>query len=285
MKKFMLITSFQNMWKEDFKECVSQVIFNETIFYNKTLNFIKSKEQFNISKKPFKKLYYSGYANIPSGYLAPITHIYKPNYVVVSQNAKLLPYNIPLPFGSFLYIKNNKFVLHPYYKESICEVKHLRRLSYNFSLEKLISDALSFINVPYLWGGRTVHSELIKNNNCGVDCSGFINLLFRAQGILIPRDSSQQFKTCLPYKNFESLPSGGLIFLTNQDKKINHVMLKINDEIIIDAAEKEKKVRVLVKNQTFCIERNILEIKGSKFNAFFGLMKKSISSELSYSKI
>ncbi len=285
MKKFILLKSFQNMWAKNFQECVSQIIFNETILYDKTLNYIKSREQFSIDSKSLNNLYYSGYANIPCDYLIPITHTDKSNYVIISHNAKLLPYNIPLPFGSFLCIKHNNSVIHPYYKKSTCDIKHLRRLSYKFSLEKLVNDAISFINMPYVWGGRTIHLDLLKYNYCGVDCSGFINLLFRAQGILIPRDSDQQFLRCLPYDNFNNLPSGGLIFLTNQNKKIDHVMLKLNDKQIIDASKEEGKVRILNKDETFFTKNNILEIKGKEFHALFGKIKGTTFSELSYSNL
>lgn len=276
MKTFVLIKSFQNLWSENFKECVSQLIFNETIFYNKTLSFAKSKEQFNVNFQPSDDAYYPGYARIPSHHLFPVTQMCKPNYVVVSHNARLLPYNIPLPFGSFLHIKNN-YVLHPYYKEGICDSKHLRYLDYRFSLKNLINDALSCINVPYVWGGRTIHSDLLHiDNNCGVDCSGFINLLFRAQGFLTPRDSHQQFLRCLPYKNFDHLPIGGLIFLTNQEKKIVHVILKLSNQEIIDAEKSEGKVRILVKNQTFSVHKNTIDIKGSLYQMFLGTMKKQV---------
>lgn len=272
MKTFILIKSFQNLWSENFQNRVSQLIFNETIFYNKTLNFAKSKEQFTVNFQPFRDTYYPGYARIPSNHLFSIKYMHKPNYVVISHNARLLPYDIPLPFGSFLHIKNN-YVLHPYYKEGICNSKHLRYLDYKFSLKNLINDALSCINVPYVWGGRTIHADLLhKNNSCGVDCSGFINLLFRAQGFLTPRDSHQQFLRCLVYKNFDHLPIGGLIFLTNQNKKIDHVMLKLSNQKIIDAAKSEGKVRILVKNKTFSVHKNIIDIKGTKYNMFLGTM-------------
>ncbi|MEO6687045.1 MAG: SH3 domain-containing protein [Dyadobacter sp.] len=49
--------------------------------------------------------------------------------------------------------------------------------------EQIIDIAKTMIGVPYLWGGTSVK---------GVDCSGFTKTAFFMNGIIIPRDASQQ---------------------------------------------------------------------------------------------
>ncbi len=50
--------------------------------------------------------------------------------------------------------------------------------------DKLIAEAMKFIGTPYLWGGASP---------AAVDCSGFVQHVYRMNGIPIPRNSSEQF--------------------------------------------------------------------------------------------
>lgn len=47
--------------------------------------------------------------------------------------------------------------------------------------------ALSFYAAPYLWGG---------NDTFGVDCSGLTQVVFKACGLQLPRDTDMQFSWC-----------------------------------------------------------------------------------------
>lgn len=53
----------------------------------------------------------------------------------------------------------------------------------NPTKDQLLSTAKTLIGVPYLWGGTSVK---------GMDCSGFTKTSFFLNGIIIPRDASQQ---------------------------------------------------------------------------------------------
>lgn len=68
--------------------------------------------------------------------------------------------------------------------------------------ENIISEAMKFIGVPYLWGGASPN---------GVDCSGFVRHVFRMNGILLPRNASRQAESgtavVLPARQ-ESISSG-----------------------------------------------------------------------------
>ena len=53
----------------------------------------------------------------------------------------------------------------------------------NFDKENLKKTALEFLNVPYLWGGRSFF---------GIDCSGFTQIVYKVNGVQLPRDAYQQ---------------------------------------------------------------------------------------------
>ncbi|WP_416147727.1 peptidoglycan-binding protein [Salipaludibacillus sp. HK11] len=54
----------------------------------------------------------------------------------------------------------------------------------SFDVMNLVADASNYIGVPYLWGGTTAS---------GFDCSGFIQHVFRNNGVNIPRTVAQQW--------------------------------------------------------------------------------------------
>jgi len=53
----------------------------------------------------------------------------------------------------------------------------------NPTAKSVLATALTLVGVPYLWGGTSIK---------GVDCSGFTKTAYFLNGIIIPRDASQQ---------------------------------------------------------------------------------------------
>ena len=102
----------------------------------------------------------------------------------------------------------------------------------------LVDEAKCFLEVPYLWGGR---SFPLKNSISSVDCSGLINLLYRAQGVSIPRNAHEQYLKSIPTS---LLKAGDPLFLA-KEKKISHVLLKMDDKSFIESPETGKYVRML----------------------------------------
>lgn len=98
--------------------------------------------------------------------------------------------------------------------------------------EKIIETALLFINVPYLWGGRSPF---------GIDCSGLTQLVYKLNGYPILRDAKDQATQGETLSFIEESEPGDLAFFDNNEGIITHVGIIMSDNYIIHA---HGKVRI-----------------------------------------
>ena len=111
---------------------------------------------------------------------------------------------------------------------------------------KPLSDtAQRFLNVPYLWSGRSFF---------GIDCSGFSQLVFKVHGIKLPRDAYQQAEVGNVLDFVEESEPGDLAFFENQEGKISHVGIMLEDQKIIHAYG---KVRIDLLDSTGIFNKDL----------------------------
>ena len=101
--------------------------------------------------------------------------------------------------------------------------------------KKLLENALIYLNAPYLWGGRTP---------LGIDCSGFTQMVYRLQGVDLPRDAYQQAEVGTTLSFIEESEVGDLAFFDDQEGKITHVGIMLEDNHIIHASGKVRIDRI-----------------------------------------
>lgn len=92
--------------------------------------------------------------------------------------------------------------------------------------ESVSGTAKQFLNVPYLWSGRSFF---------GIDCSGFSQLVYKVHGIFLPRDAYQQAEIGTVLDFVEESEPGDLAFFENEEGKITHVGIMLENQKIIHA--------------------------------------------------
>lgn len=95
--------------------------------------------------------------------------------------------------------------------------------------ESIALTAKEFLNVPYLWGGKSFFA---------VDCSGFTQLVYKVHNIKLPRDTSQQVEVGESLTFVEESQPGDLAFFENPEGKIVHVGIMLDNQKIIHASGK-----------------------------------------------
>lgn len=87
--------------------------------------------------------------------------------------------------------------------------------------------ASKFLGTAYLWGGRTVF---------GIDCSGFVQMVFKLFNIILPRDAYQQALVGEDVGFLAEARCGDLAFFDNEQGKITHVGILLSPHQIIHAS-------------------------------------------------
>ncbi|MFH0948237.1 MAG: NlpC/P60 family protein [Elusimicrobiota bacterium] len=115
-------------------------------------------------------------------------------------------------------------------------------------LNELVNVAFDFLGVTYKYGGIDVEK--------GIDCSYFMQTVYRSLGTVLPRTSNLQFKIGKKIKKDELMP-GDLVFFKKyiRSSKIGHVGMYIGNDEFIHASNGAKKVIISSLNETYFKKR------------------------------
>ena len=84
-----------------------------------------------------------------------------------------------------------------------------------------------YLGTPYLWGGKSAF---------GIDCSGFTQQVFKLFNIFLPRDAYQQAEIGDTIGFLEETTCGDLAFFDNEEGRITHVGILLNNDTIIHSS-------------------------------------------------
>jgi hypothetical protein len=212
----------------DRSEIVSQVLFGEHFEIHETQKqWRKIKLHFDqyegwIDEKQFQLLSteeYKALAELPLALNGDLVE-----YITYSTNQLL-----PITLGASL---------------AFLTVDSINRQGYSFdgqiytgvqSKKNLLETAFLYLNAPYLWGGKTPF---------GIDCSGFTQMVYKLNGYSLLRDAAQQATQGVPLSFIEESEAGDLAFFDNEEGKIIHVGLIMDDNYIIHASGKVRVDRL-----------------------------------------
>ena len=133
-------------------------------------------------------------------------------------------YKVMLPNGKIAYVNGSDVDSFDKWLESR-----------NPSQENIVATAKQLLGFPYMWAGTSIKA---------MDCSGFTQIVFYLNGVIIKRDASDQASTGVDVnvsEGFDNLQPGDLIFFGSKaalerDERISHVGIYIGNGEFIHAA-------------------------------------------------
>lgn len=155
---------------------------------------------------------------------APITSdLVAGNILEVTDEIKAF-YKVKFPDGRIAHIEKDKAMNYKSWLASL-----------NPTQETLIETSKSLMGLPYLWGGTS---------SKGVDCSGFTKTIYFLNGLVLPRDASQQIKAGKLIdddKSFDNMQPGDLLYFgkpatKTSKERIIHVGMWIGNNEFIHSA-------------------------------------------------
>jgi hypothetical protein len=206
----------------DRSEIVSQVLFGEhfeileqskqwsriKLFYDGYEGWIDSKQMQVMSEGEFSQL--SADPIVLNSDLI--------EYVTAGDN-----FLMPIPLGASLSFLSNGDINTDHLEFEGLRTNGIKPKS------NLVNTAFLYLNAPYLWGGKTPF---------GIDCSGFTQMVYKLNGYKLLRDASQQAASGEALSFIEESEPGDLAFFDNEEGKIIHVGIIMDNNYIIHASGK-----------------------------------------------
>jgi hypothetical protein len=129
-----------------------------------------------------------------------------------------------------------KGIIKDYYITSPDSYAAARKLGTQNLREEIVRTAMSFIGIPYRWGGAS--------SDYGFDCSGLTMAVYQLNGLDLPRSSREQWRRGRAVEK-SSLLRGDLVFFAISGmSKVSHVGIYAGGDKFIHAPRRGKRIKV-----------------------------------------
>jgi hypothetical protein len=124
-------------------------------------------------------------------------------------------------------------------------------------IESILELAKQMRGFPYLWGGISAKA---------MDCSGLVKLVWYSQGVILPRDASQQARCGEPvdFMNRNNLQPGDLLFFGVSAQRITHVGIYLGNGNFIHASGKVAIGSIVPGDPKYNPQRNLVAVRRIK---------------------
>lgn len=206
----------------DRSEIVSQILFGEHFqVLEQSKQWAKIKLHFDnyegwIDIKQYQPISESSYNQLSEDVIILNSDLIE--YITGSNN-----FLMPIPLGASLAFLNYNDINTTNFDFEGLKISGIKPKS------NILETAYMYLNSPYLWGGKTPF---------GIDCSGFTQMVYKLNGYHLLRDASQQATQGEALSFIEESEPGDLAFFDNEEGKIIHVGIIMNDNYIIHASGK-----------------------------------------------
>ena len=201
----------------DASEMISQMLFAD-VFQLMAIEdkWAKVKLAFDgyegwIDKKQYFEISEEEYFEIQKNWKSTITNT--TGTVLIDNQTFPITFGSMLPNEDSVVLAGKKIVF-------LSEKKQISR----FSTVEIID---LYKGVPYLWGGRSP---------LGIDCSGFVQNVFKIKGVALSRDAYQQANQGNEVYSVKDIKPYDVMFFSNEKGKIIHTGIALEDNKIIHAS-------------------------------------------------
>jgi len=102
--------------------------------------------------------------------------------------------------------------------------------------DEIVATAQKYVGIPYKWGG--------ESPSTGFDCSGLTMVVYRLNGLQLPRTSNAQWQAGRPVNRSQLLRGDLVFFATSGDQRVSHVGIYVGDNQFLHAPRKNRKIRM-----------------------------------------